>query len=88
MSTALIAALVGLLVLAIVMVSAGSWYATSLSPLVLVVTPGAALAALTSGSQSYWLVALVLGQASSYALAALLIREVVTRARSRRPDAV
>ena len=88
MSTALIAALVGLLVLAIVMVSAGSWFATSLSPLVLVVTPGAALAALASGSQPYWWVALVLGQASSYALAALLIRAVVTHAWVRRHDAV
>ena len=85
--TALVGAAIGVLVLGIIFATAKSWYATSASPLVLILTPGALLAML-SPNDPYWWVLLVVGQAASYGIAALAIVAIIDRAKLGRKDAV
>ena len=88
LATALVGMVIGLAALAVISASAEQWYATPLSPLVLVLCPGLLVSLLIPGSSGLYLAFVVLVQAATYGLAALAIRLLLQRTPRRGEDAV
>src|SRR5688572_20394913 len=59
LTSGLAGAFIGIVILAIVYAFADRWYATSISPLILLLTPGSFVGLLNPSSELYWLLVLV-----------------------------
>jgi len=87
-TTALVGGVIGLAILGAIYAFAEQWYASSLSPVILVLSPGALVGLFNPASPAvYWVLVLIV-QAVTYALAALAIRLLFQRAARRGSNAV
>jgi len=87
LTAGLTGAATGIAVLVVVFALAAHWYATPISPLILLLTPGSLVGFFNPTTELWW-VLVVAVQAASYALVAIVIAAAVHRVRRRSPNAV
>ena len=87
LTAGLTGAATGIAVLVVVFALAGQWYATPISALILLLTPGSLVGFLNPTTELWWALVVTV-QAASYALVAIVIAAVVHRVRRRSPNAV
>ena len=88
LKTAVIGAVIGVMVLAAFYASAPFWYGNPAAPIALLLSPGAAVALFNPQSSAVYFLGAFAVQAVSYAIVALIIRAVFRRITHRGTGAV